>query len=97
MPVSALALLIIAGLARTEWPAVAAGVLLLLLAAQFVRVARREARVRPVRDAMTWSLFLLLDKPPHAIGIARYWWARLRGRRTALIEYKDTAVAEREE
>ena len=61
----------------------------LLLVAQFVRVAVREHRVRPWRQAMTWSWFLLLDKPPHAVGIARYWLSRLRGRRTALIEYKE--------
>ncbi|WP_375427132.1 glycosyltransferase [uncultured Sphingomonas sp.] len=60
--------------------------------AQFVRVAVRERRARPTRDALTWSLFLLLDKPPHAIGILRYWLSRLRGRRTPLIEYKARAA-----
>jgi GT2 family glycosyltransferase len=94
VPGGVLALLLLAALARSAWVAVAAGLLALLPVAQFARVARREARGRPVREAATWSLFLLLDKPPHALGIARYWWARARGRRTALIEYKDVPVAE---
>jgi hypothetical protein len=71
------------------WPALAALAVALLPVAQVARLARREARVRPRREARTLALFLTLDKPPHAIGIARYWLARARGRRTPLIEYKE--------
>ena len=74
------------------WPALLALAPLLLLAAQFVRVAARERRVRPPREAVAWSWFLLLDKPPHALGIARYWLSRWRGKRTPLIEYKAHAA-----
>ena len=91
VPGGVAALLIAAALARSIWPALAAGALALLPVAQFARVAMREARARPVRDALRWSLFLLLDKPPHALGIARYRWSRLSGRRTPLIEYKAAA------
>jgi len=90
VPGGAVALLLVAALVRSVWPALAAGLLALLPIAQVVRMGLREARRRSLREALTWALFLQLDKPPHAIGIARYWWARLRGRRTALIEYKGT-------
>ncbi len=94
VPGGVLALLLAAAVARNPWPAVAAGALALLPVAQLARVARREAQARgwPAREALTWALFLQLDKPPHAIGIARYRWSRLRGRRTALIEYKGAAA-----
>ncbi len=81
-------LLIAALVSGKGWlAALAAGPALLLLL-QFVRVARSASRVRPLREAVTWSWFLLLDKPPHALGIARYWLSRWRGKRTPLIEYK---------
>lgn len=92
VPGGVLALLLAAALAHSAWIASAALLLAVLPVAQFARVARREARIRPAREAAIWSLFLLLDKPPHALGIARYWWARARGRRTTLIEYKDAPV-----
>ena len=85
------ALLLASVLAGSSWPAVAAGLIALLPLLQLFRVARRAARERPWRDALVWALFLTLDKPPHALGIARYHWSRLRGRRTALIEYKAVA------
>ena len=88
VPAGILALLVAAAALHRPWPAVMAGVLALAPLAQFARVAAREARERPVRDAATWALFLTLDKPPHAIGIVRYWWAWVRGRRAPLIEYK---------
>lgn len=90
VPAGIAVMLAAAVIVRSVWPALAALLLASLPVAQFVRVALREARVRPMRDALRWSLFLLLDKPPHALGIARYWWSRVRGRRTPLIEYKDT-------
>jgi len=92
VPGSAL-LLLLAGLAAGSGPLAAAALLpVLLLALQWLRVAWRERRVRPWREALTWSWFLLLDKPPHALGIARFHLARLRGRRTAIIEYKERAA-----
>ena len=92
VPGAVLVLLIAAAVTSSGWIALAALGAALLPALQFARVAARESRVWPMRDALTWSLFLLLDKPPHAIGIARYWLSRLRGRRTPLIEYKERAA-----
>ena len=92
LPTAVSVLLLGAVLARDARPAVAAGLAALLPLLQLFRVARREARERRLRAALIRSLFLTLDKPPHAIGIVRYWWSRLRGRRTRLIEYKAAAV-----
>lgn len=76
----------------SSWPALLALVPAMLLAVQFVRVTWSARRARPIRDAVAWSWFLLLDKPPHALGIARYWVSRWRGKRTPLIEYKAPAA-----
>ena len=75
-----------------SWLVLLALVPALLLVVQFVRVARTAHRTRPLRDAVIWSWFLLLDKPPQALGIARYWLSRWRGKRTPLIEYKAHAA-----
>ena len=95
VPAGVLALVIAAAVTQSGWVALAALALAGLPVLQFVRVAARERHARPLGEAATWSLFLLLDKPPHAIGIARYWLSRLRGRRTPLIEYKDPIMGER--
>lgn len=55
---------------------------------QMARIAQRERQHRSAGQTWIKSLFLLLDKPPHALGIARYWLSRFRGQRTPLIEYK---------
>nr|WP_254602596.1 glycosyltransferase family 2 protein [Sphingomonas bacterium] len=94
LPAAIVALLVGGAVAGSAWPVVAAGVLALLPLAQFVRLGRREARLRPVREALVWSWFLMLDKPPHALGIIRFHLARWRGRRVELIEYKRPAPAE---
>lgn len=87
------AILLVASLfSGSSWPALVALVPAMLLAVQFVRVAWSACRGRPLRDAVAWSWFLLLDKPPHALGIARYWVSRWRGKRTPLIEYKARAA-----
>ena len=92
LPAFAATLLIVAFFVRSLWPAIAAGFLLLLPVLQVARVAKREARQRPWRSALVWACFLILDKPPHALGIVRYRWSRLVGRRTQLIEYKGMAA-----
>lgn len=91
VPMAALLLVAAAVVAGSGWPALAGLAVAALPVLQFVRIARREARVRPPRDARLWAFFLVLDKLPHAIGIGRYWWSRLRGRRQRLIEYKEMA------
>lgn len=92
IPGSIPVLLTVALLSGIGWLVLLALVPLMLLTSQFVRVALRERQVRPLRDALAWSWFLLLDKPPHAWGIVRYWVSRWRGKRTPLIEYKARAA-----
>lgn len=54
--------------------------LLLAWPLQVLRLARRMGWTR--------AFFTVLGKLPEAQGVAGYWLGRLRGRRTALIEYK---------
>ena len=95
VPIAAILLLGGAVATRSGWLALAGLAVAALPFAQVARIARRERHERPAREALVWATFLVLDKPPHALGIARYWLSRLRGRRTALIEYKGQAVGER--
>jgi hypothetical protein len=71
------------------------GASLLLFGGHLVIVARvyRRARERrwPRRDAALSAFFTVLAKLPELQGIARYHWMRARGRRSALIEYKQPA------
>lgn len=67
---------------------VAALLILALPVAQGLRLALRERRHRPWGDAATLALFLMLAKPAQAIGAARYWLGRVRGRGSRIIEYK---------
>lgn len=61
--------------------------------AQVVRLARRERRAGlPARFAAALAFFLTLGKIPQAIGVARFGWRRLTGRRGGLIEYKGPAA-----
>lgn len=62
--------------------------LALLPIAQIVRVAAREAQARPLRRAIRLSLFLMIGKYAEMMGMTRFYWNRLRGRPSALIEYK---------
>jgi GT2 family glycosyltransferase len=69
-----------------------AGLGVLVLAGYAILVARvfRSARRRGLspRDARLFALFVALGKLPSALGQFRYFWHRLRGRRSPLIEYK---------
>ena len=42
----------------------------------------------PAREARVYAAFATLAKVPQAVGQAKYWWGRVRGKRTTLIEYK---------
>lgn len=48
----------------------------------------RRARGDALRDAAIYASFCVLGKFPTALGIAGYWWGRLRGHGSRLIEYK---------
>jgi GT2 family glycosyltransferase len=62
---------------------------IVLIALQMFRIALRERRRRPLKDAAALAFFLMLAKPAEAIGIARYWYGRIGGRRSRIIEYRD--------
>jgi GT2 family glycosyltransferase len=63
--------------------------LFLVYPAQAARIAlRRRARGDGLREAALYGAFCVLAKAPEVQGIARYWWARWRGARGGLIEYK---------
>ncbi len=65
------------GLAVSPW----APVLLLAWPAQVLRLRLRG-------EDWARAFFLTLGKLPEAQGVLGYWWGRVRGRRTGLIEYK---------
>jgi GT2 family glycosyltransferase len=77
------------------WPS--GGISLALLIAYPVQYARIRRRVLgrgfSRSDARLYALACLLAKFPQTLGILKYWAARLRGRRTRLIEYKAVANA----
>lgn len=78
------------GLAWLTW-----GVSFLLLGLYFVLWARiRAYRIdqhhdRP-SDASLYANYCIAGKFAQLQGVVKYWWNRLRGRRTRLIEYKPT-------
>lgn len=57
-----------------------------LLAARVFLSARRRGLSRA--DARLFAVFVVLGKLPSALGQLRYFWHRLRGQRSTLIEYK---------
>ena len=88
LPIAGGVAILMGAAAGRPWIAAAGGVLLCLPLAQFARLAIREGRRRPPREALTIAAFLMLAKPAQALGAARYWLARTRGRRSTIIEYK---------
>jgi GT2 family glycosyltransferase len=58
----------------------------LVLASRIVKWRRSCGDSAP--DAALYAAFGVLGKFPEALGVARYEWNRIRGRRTGLIEYK---------
>ena len=50
--------------------------------------AHRIRRGADARSASLYGVYCALGKLPEALGVAQYWLARARGRRTRLIEYK---------
>ncbi|MEO5689865.1 MAG: glycosyltransferase [Burkholderiaceae bacterium] len=61
--------------------------LLLVYPVQWLRIGARFARAGgPI--AWTHAAFLLMGRFPEAQGVLKFWFSRLRGQRSALIEYK---------
>jgi GT2 family glycosyltransferase len=48
----------------------------------------RRARGVATGDAAIYAAFCVLGKFPELMGMLRYWWTRICGRRSGLIEYK---------
>jgi glycosyltransferase involved in cell wall biosynthesis len=88
VPALAATLLIETFITRSMLYPVMLGLLALLPLAQIIRVAAREARTRTPGRAMQLSLFLMIGKYAEMAGMTRFYWDRLRGRPSALIEYK---------
>jgi len=77
-------LTIIAGLAWFPW----GFALLLLYPIQFLRLLRRELGRRPARVALLHAAHLIVDKFAQLQGTLTFLLRRIRGSRSALIEYK---------
>ena len=92
LPAAATILLAAAAINGSTVFAIAGGIFLLLPLAQLARLALRETRRLPFALALRLATFLMLGKPAQSIGIARFWLGRVRGRRSALIEYKGEAA-----
>lgn len=59
--------------------------------ALFAKVRREsEARGLTPREARVYAAFCTLGKLPQAAGQAKYWWSRLRRKKSELIEYKSS-------
>ena len=87
-----LAILVAGGRAASGfWPlALAAAALVLLYPLQVARIALRDGRRRklPAGDAWAYAASVMVGKFAQAIGAMKFWTGKLRGRRSALIEYK---------
>ena len=70
--------------------AVASPWLLVLLAVYPLQWLRIGARFARARAPIPWAhaAFLLLGRFPEAQGVLKFWFGRMRGQRSALIEYK---------
>jgi len=63
--------------------------IVLLYVIQIVRIARGMDPGRfSVRDRLVWGLSCMASQIPKMVGVLRFQWNRLRGRRSTLIEYK---------
>ena len=59
-----------------------------------LRIARgMQARGFANRDARLYGAFCVLGKFPGVVGVLRFAWSRLRGRRAGLIEYRSEGSA----
>jgi hypothetical protein len=66
--------------------------MLLAYPALVLRIFLRMRQILPVRQAALFACFTTLGKFPHAIGQATFWFFRLRGQRSKVVEYKSEEV-----
>ncbi len=67
------------------------GALLGLYGVQFARIWQRETHAKGWRNARLYAAFTVLGQFALFAGVAKYWWGRWRGTRSAIIEYKGAA------
>jgi GT2 family glycosyltransferase len=92
LPCAAIALVLLGLVISSPAMCMAGGLLLALPIAQLARLTFREMRQRGTYDAFTIATFQMLAKPAQALGAARYWNARIRGKRIKIMEYKGKAA-----
>jgi GT2 family glycosyltransferase len=84
-------IVVLALLALLYWPlSFGAIALVCLYPLQVARIAIRDGRRRklPARDAWAYAASVVVGKFAQAIGAMKFWTGKLRGKRSALIEYK---------
>ena len=87
---------IMCGILGAFWPAAWLGVAIVLLMTivTWVRIVRRRwITSHSLSESLLFSTFCLLAKLPQALGVAWFTSNRLCGRRSVLIEYKNTATS----
>jgi glycosyltransferase involved in cell wall biosynthesis len=81
------------------WPTrgISVAVAVLLYGVVFAKLVRHCHRsgIATGRTALLYSFFSVLGKLPQAIGQLRYWSMRIRGKKSAIIEYKGADAASR--
>ncbi len=85
-------LLVVVGMLANRWLAAFGIAVLALPFLQLLRITARGRRSRKLSEAFIIAVFQMAVKPAQALGIGRYWLGRLAGKRSALIEYKQTAA-----
>lgn len=86
--------LILAAFAPLFWPlSMAALALVLLYPLQVARIALRDGPRRNLarREAWAYAVAVTVGKFAQAVGAMKFWTGKLRGKRSALIEYKAAA------
>jgi GT2 family glycosyltransferase len=92
VPLSA-SVMILVGIVARSTPLIGLGLAIATLPIiQTLRITLRERRNRPLKDSAVLAFFLMLAKPAEAIGIVRYWYGRISGHRSRIIEYKDVPL-----
>ena len=77
----------------TPWGFAVAGLTLVAYLLLALRIYRWRRQLDEKRHAALFAAFCVIGKFPQALGVLRYWWNRVRGRRAGLIEYKDAPSA----
>ena len=59
----------------------------------FAKIAMRRRRDLGMRDAMLYAASVVIGKFPQMLGVLKYWSGRFSGKKSAVIEYKQPAIA----